>query len=293
MTYRSSVLYRSGKYRPGVYELLYRNTFNYRTNIGYRNLFSNADNYDLTYRNSANYRSTLSYRTTSVPTPLFDTITVVDSETLTVSLVLTDQLSASEVEVPSILVVALTSDSQQFFDSMTLVLDQADTGSGAETEAQGNSLTDSDTVRYSYGSEQAYRFSNDYRNDNRYRGGGSFINIDVGTQSDTAAATDVTLSFTNAVTVTEALSILEAHGIDLSNADTSSVVDNLVDLILLSDDVAEGTDLDIGGDRTTIAPGDSFSISEDMANLFGDRATNLSYITVNRYRKTPSRFKFK
>ena len=267
--------------------LLYRRTQNYRSGEHYR-----SGTFDLQYRNTRPYRTDAQYRV-GVEAPIGDTFSAIETETVVVLIEATETLTATEVNVPSILVVALTSDSQQFFDNMTLTLNQADTGSGVEAEAQGTSVTDSDEINYSYGSEQSYRYSNEYRNNNAYRGQGSFLNIDVGTQSDTATATDVTLSFTNAVTVTEALSVLEAHGIDLSNADTSSVADNIVDLIILSSDIAEGTDLDIGGDRITVAPGDSFSVSEDMANLFGDRATNLSYITVNRYRKTPSRFKFK
>ena len=110
-------------------------------------------------------------------------------------------------------------------------------------------------------------------------------------QADTGSGSDGTVSFDNAITVVEAIAFLEAHGIDLSQADTSAGADVYVSLILVSADLAEGTDLDIGGDRTFVGYGDDMGITDIHSNLSGDPSEHFSYLAVNRYRATPSRFK--
>ena len=62
-------------------------------------------------------------------------------------------------------------------------------------------------------------------------------------------------------------------------------------MILLSEELAEGTDLDIGGDRTFVGYGDDMQITDIHSNLTGDPSEHFSYLAVNRYRATPSRFK--
>ena len=268
MDYRSAVLYRTpSHYQPGTFDLQYRNVNQYRNNYQYR---------------------------LGIDDPIVETAVGVDVAVLTVTVTNTDSGSAVDVLVPTIDVypVWLNNDFSEGLEaghdvSFTLV----DTGSSTDTQLQGIAVYSSDNINYWYGSQQAYRNDLDYRTEKAYRGVGAHPNIEQAVQADTGSGSDITVSFDNAITVTEAIAFLEAHGIDLSQADTSAGADVYVSLILLSEELAEGTDLDIGGDRTFVGYGDDMQITDIHSNLTGDPSEHFSYLAVNRYRATPSRFK--
>ncbi len=268
MAYRSTLLYRNpGHYRVGVFDLQYRNVNQYRNNYQYR---------------------------LGIDDPIVETATGVDAETLVVTIALTDSGSAVDVLVPMIGVypVWLNNDFAEGLEAghgVSFIL--ADTGSSTSTELAGIAIYSSDNINYWYGSQQAYRNDLDYRTEKAYRGVGAHPNIEQAVQADTGSGSDVTVSFDNAITVTEAIAFLEAHGIDLSQADTSAGADVYVSLILISEELAEGTDLVIGGDRTFVGYGDDMGITDTHSNLTGDPSEHFSYLAVNRYRATPSRFK--
>jgi len=268
MAYRSTLDYRnSDTYQPGVFDFPYRNI--------------------RAYRNDARY-------TLGVGTPIAETAVAVDAAVLVVTTTNTDSGSVVDVLVPSIAVqpVWLNNDYAEGLEagqgvSFTLV----DTGSSSDTQQQGIAVFSSDNIYYWYGSQQGYRTGLDYRTTKAYRGAGAYPNIEQAVQTDTGTGSDVTVSFDNAVTVTEAVTFLEAHGIDLSQADIGAGADVYVSLILISEDLAEGTDLDINGDRTFVGYGDTTAVVDELRHLSGETATQLSYLAVNRYRATPSRFK--
>ncbi len=270
MAYRSAVLYRTpSHYQPGVFDLQYRNVNQYRNNYRYR---------------------------LGIDDPIVETAVGVDAAVLTVTVTNTDSGSAVDVLVPMIAVqpVWLNNDFSEGLEaghdvSFTLV----DTGSSTSTELAGIAIYSSDNINYWYGSQQEYRLELAYRTEKGYRGAGAYPNIEHAVQADTGSGSDVTVSFDNAITVTEAITFLEAHGIDLSQADTSAGADVFVSLILISAELAEGTDLDIGGDRTFVGYGEVMGITDTHSNLTGDPAEHFSYLAVNRYRATPSRFKVK
>lgn len=266
MAYRSSLLYRNpGHYQPGVFDLPYRNT--------------------RAYRNEARYRL-------GIADPIGDTATAVDAHTLVVTLDLTDAMTVVDVDKASIHVVPIwgNQDYVTFLEGTAgdLGISVADTSSGVDTQAQGISVTDSDSGRFWYGSQQSYRTDVAYRAQKQYRGAGDYANISHSVQTDTASGADVTVSFNNALTVADAVAFLEAHGVDLSSADVStSSTDVLVDLMVVAADVAAGTDLYIGGDRTTVSS-DGFEVTFATIGPFGEVAQHLSHIAVNRYRSMPS-----
>ena len=270
--------------------MLYRSALLYRTPSHYQ-----PGTFDLQYRNSSPYRVDARYRL-GVDAPIGDTGAATDSHILVVTLDQTDDITVVEIDKPQISINPAWEERENviFLEgtagevSFTL----ADTGSGTSTQEQGTSITDSDAASWHYGSDQMYRTANLFRSSKQYRGAGQTATIEPAVQADTGTGSDVTISFDNAITATEALSFLEAHGVDLSNTDTSSTtMDALVDLIVLSSDLASGTDLDIGGDRTFAGYGDTFVTADDIHGLGGEVAEKLSYLAVNRYRATPSRFK--
>lgn len=266
MDYRSAVLYRTpSHYQPGTFDLQYRNPDPYRVAARYR---------------------------LGVDAPIGDTATAVDAHTLVVTLDLTDAMTAVDVNKASIHVLPIwgNQDYVTFLEGTAgeLGVSGTDTSAGVDTQAQGISVTDSDSGRFWYGSQQTYRTDVAYQAQKQYRGAGAYANISHPVQTDTASGADVTISFDNAVTVADAVAFLEAHGVDLSSADVStSSTDVLVDLIVLAADVAAGTDLDIGGDRTTVSS-DGFEVTFATIGPFGEVAQHLSHIAVNRYRSTPS-----
>ena len=266
MAYRSSVIYRTpSHYQPGTFDLQYRNASPYRVAARYR---------------------------LGVDAPIGDTGTGVDAHTLVVTLAPTDVGIAVDVNKASIHVIPLweNQDYLTFLEGTAgdLGVASADTSSGADTQSQGIAVTSSDSGRFWYGSQQSYRTDVDYQAQKQYRGAGAYANISPGTQADTGSGADVTLSFDNAITVADVVAFLDAHGIDLSSADVStSSTDVLVDLVVVAADVAAGTDLDIGGDRTTVTS-DGFTVTFATIGPFGEVAQHLSHIAVNRYRPMPS-----
>lgn len=292
--YRSSTAYRlAGQYAPMAEQVAYRSAVEYRPeDHTYRLKRPRPGIFVQPYRNANDYRTDqLQYRV-GFDDPLLEAASGIDAHTLVVTLDLTDAMTAVDVDKASVHVVPIyeNQDYVTFLEGTAGDLDVsgADTSSGVDTQAQGIAVTSSDSGRFWYGSQQTYRIDVDYQAQKQYRGAGAYANISHPVQADTASGADVTVSFDNAVTVADAVAFLEAHGIDLSSADVStSSTDVLVDLIVVAADVAAGTDLDIGGDRTTVSE-DGFEVSFATIGPFGEVAQHLSHIAVNRYRSMPS-----
>ncbi|HCD02191.1 MAG TPA: hypothetical protein DER64_16875 [Planctomycetaceae bacterium] len=325
--YRQPTAYRlEGQYAPLAEQVAYRSSVEYREETyAYRNRRPRPGIFVQPYRNSHDYRTDgLQYRE-GLDDPLIETAVAVDGETLTVVLDLTDALTVTEgLPATGVYPIWENNEQVQFLEGghatgTGVNITDGDTGTlTGETSEQVFAITDSDTIRYWYGSQQAYRTSLIYKDRKQYRGAVrgliypaneayrssslgyryqalavGYPAIDVGAESDSATGSDVTVSFDNAITVSEAMAWVEAHGIDLSQADTSALTDALVSLLLIAADVAEGTDLDVGGDRLFAGYGDDVQGIDDLLSLLGDPATHLSYLAVNRYRATPSRFKMR
>ncbi len=271
MAYRSTLDYRNpGHYRPGVF--------------------------DLTYRNSHPYRVEAQYRT-GIDDPIGDTGSGVDAQTLSVVLTPSDTGSGAEGTYPAISVTLegggpVLEWVTGITDSQSMGVAGTDTGSGSETEISGIAATDSEALNYWYGTQQGYRNDVAYRSAKQYRGAGSWVTIGQ-TQADTGSGTDLTVSFDSALSVTETLAYLDAHGVFLSQTDTGAGAEALAAVGLTVEEVAAF--LEALGDRT-LSVEELMDLAEDTGGAIGTVAGPLSlrvdlHYRTNRAGRFPGRMR--
>ena len=259
MAYRSSLLYRNpGHYRPGVF--------------------------DLTYRNSHPYQVKAQYRT-GIDDPIGDVGSGVDSQTLSAVLTPADTGSGAEGTYPSISVTLegggpLLEWVTGITDSQGVGVAGTDTGSGSETEISGISATSSDSINYWYGTQQGYRNDAAYQSAKQYRGAGSWLSINQ-TQADTGSGTDLTVSFDNAMSIAETSTFLDAAGIYLSQADTGAGAEALAAIGITVEEVSAF--LEAVGDRA-LSVEELMDLAENTGGAIGTVAGPLSLRVDLRYR---------
>ena len=259
MAYRSSLLYRNpGHYRPGIF--------------------------DLTYRNSNPYQVKAQYRT-GIDDPIGDVGSGVDSQTLSAVLTPADTGSGAEGTYPSISVTLegggpVLEWVTGITDSQSMGVASTDTGSGSETEISGISATSSDSINYWYGTQQGYRTDVAYQSAKQYRGVGSWLSISQ-TQADTGSGTDLTVSFDNAMSIAETSLFLEAAGIYLSQADTGAGAEALAAIGITVEEASAF--LEALGDRA-LSVEELMDLAEDTGGAIGTVAGPLSLRVDLRYR---------
>ena len=271
MAYRSSLLYRNpGHYRPGIF--------------------------DLTYRNSNPYQVKAQYRT-GIDDPIGDVGSGVDSQTLSAVLTPADTGSGAEVTYPSISVTLegggpVLEWVTGITDSQSMGVASTDTGSGSETEISGISATSSDSINYWYGTQQGYRTDVAYQSAKQYRGVGSWLSISQ-TQADTGSGTDLTVSFDNAMSIAETSLFLEAAGIYLSQADTGAGAEALAAIGITVEEASAF--LEALGDRA-LSVEELMDLAEDTGGAIGTVAGPLSlrvdlHYRTNRAGRFPGRMR--